>query len=163
MFLRFLLCQEIRFFVFNSPPSYPPRGERRFIWAIPGLLRQAKQSLNFFWALKLQRSLGRFSLSAVKNRPLKLQCSLGTSHFECGWDTESAEKYTYVSLEPGFQSTQIELFPGNSSVWVQKKTGHSNVNHLYTGFGPWFGPDSIYILDLGLNFGLIQSLKNWKL
>ena len=118
----------------------------------------AKKNSNFFLALKLHCSLGRFSLSAVKNRPLKLQCSLGTFHFECGWDTESAEKYTYVSLEPGFQSTQIAMFPGNVSVWVHKKTGHSNANHLYTGFGPWFGPDSIYILELGLDSGLIQFI-----
>ncbi len=62
----------------------------------------------------------------------------------------------YVSLEPGFQPN--EQFPGNGSVWVQSKTGHSNANHLYTGFGPWFGPDSIYILDSGLDSGLIQFI-----
>ena len=118
----------------------------------------AKQSSNCFWALKLNCSLGRFSLSAVKNRPLKMQHTLGMFHFECGWDTESAENIHMYLWNQVFSPLKLQRSLGTLQFECRKKTGHSNANHLYTGFGPWFGSDSIYILELGLDSGLIQFI-----
>ena len=90
-------------------------------------------------------SLGMVHLSGGQGLATQMHDSLGLHHLSGGSDTESAEKYTFVSLEPGFHSPlKLQCSLGAFQFECRKKQATQM--------------QIIYILDSGLDSGLIQFI-----